>query len=681
MFTLSVRCTLSLAVLMVCLLQPTLSGQEQVISENQIRSRSINAFQDEKYGEALEGLRTLMEKYPAEALYRYYAGVCMVKLNREPDDAIELLYYASSRGVPANVYYYLGTAYHRDYNFTEAQKYYARFEQVATRHELKDYNMKHLINTCRSARELTATYNPCEVVHVTFIDLYDSLQFSQVKMKGGNLQRKSDIYFQPGEDRHALSSLMFMPAHLVRGDYVYYAGYDRRGRGGLQLFRVRRGSGGTWGEPEEIGALNSDMDELLPYFDPIEDDLYFASNGRGGIGGYDLYRSHYDAERDEWSEPINLGFPINSAMDDYLLLPGSDLGMMMFFSSRQGTDSTVTVYRVHVSEPRKKAPQDQPGALRQIASFGDVAAEALAEIESVSGGTAIGGYTGRVHGTTSERAGTGTGRKTATGSGTGTGGGTGTPTGTGTESVAARAYRAVLAEALKHQAASDSLKDLVSATRVKIRQSDDPNDRWVWQKQIMVWDKKARDSQEAADVLYARMEEMGDMPSSPVPRTIEVDTVIRDITVYRYTEENRDIRDEPLRVEGEPGGDVKHDDLVPGNNPAEDVNRFDILQHSPYDAIHTIPLDVAMPAGVFYRIQLGAFSGAVDPDAFRGLSPITGETIPEKGLIKYYAGKFSRYEDASAALSRIRSAGYEDSFIVAWYNGTQVSTQKAKQLE
>ena len=111
------------------------------------------------------------------------------------------------------------------------------------------------------------------------------------------------------------------------------------------------------------------------------------------------------------------------------------------------------------------------------------------------------------------------------------------------------------------------------------------------------------------------------------------------------------------------------------------MNRFDILRQSPYSTDNPIPLDVALPGGTFYRIQLGAFSSELEPDAFRGISPITGERIIERGLIKYYAGKFSNYDDASTALSLVRSDGYEDAFIVAWYNGNPVSTQKAKQLE
>jgi len=92
-------------------------------------------------------------------------------------------------------------------------------------------------------------------------------------------------------------------------------------------------------------------------------------------------------------------------------------------------------------------------------------------------------------------------------------------------------------------------------------------------------------------------------------------------------------------------------------------------------------MDLPIPDGIFYRIQLGAYAQAVEPGTFDGISPITAETLKERGLIKYYAGKFTKYDDASTALSRVRSKGFEDAFVSAWYNGSPISTQKAKQLE
>jgi hypothetical protein len=254
---------------------------------------------------------------------------------------------------------------------------------------------------------------------------------------------------------------MFHPKDPLRGDYLYYSAYGKNEKDGAQIFRVRKGAGKSWGDPQEVSALNTEGNEILPYFDPIENDLYFASDGKYGVGGYDLYRSHYDVERDQWTEPVNLGFPVNSAADEYLLLPGSDLGMVLFFSNRQGPDSMVTVYRVHLVEPKKKTALNDDYQLREIARLGGLAEEMLAESNAAQA-----------------EARQAEARQNESPS----------AISESQEDAALPAYQETLALALKHQAVSDSLKDLATSARIKVKESDDPNDRWVWQKQIMVWD-------------------------------------------------------------------------------------------------------------------------------------------------------------------------------------------------
>ncbi len=665
MFITKNRSVLFLSGLLVILTSISLQGQYLDRGSEEPRQQSMDRFNEGDFRSALPGFMSLVQHEPGIAIYKYYAGICLVELNKNLDEAIEMLYKASRQGVPNDVYYYLGVACHRNYSFSEAQKYFNRFESVASRKQIKELKIKQMINTCRSASEITASYNPYDVINVTFLDLKDSVQYSQIKMKGGQLQRKLNLYFGNDEDRNALTGLMFMPENPVRGDFIFYSGYARNGKNGAQLFRVRKGRGPAWGDPEEISDLNSEGDEILPYFDPIESDLYYASDGRRGIGGFDLYRTHYDIDRDQWSEPINLGFPVNSVMDEYLLLPGTDLGMVIFFSTRQGTDSTVTVFRIHMVEPKKKTAANDNRMLKEIADMGGVAEDVLADIESIyhrkePAAIPSSGPSGHENSNKTEI----------------------TRVVIVNPSVEKSEYQVTLSEALGHQSTSDSLKDLATAARIKVRESDDPNDRWIWQKQIMVWEKKARDEEALADILYARMENERDdktrkpavnMPESieavNMPESIEIDTVMGELTVYQFTGPD-------MEIEGEPGSAPSRDKVN-----SNVINRFDILQHSPYSAANPIPMDVALPAGVFYRIQLGAFGSEVEPDNFEGISPITGERIIERGLIKYYAGKFSRYKDASLALSRIRSGGYEDAFIVAWYNENPVSTQKAKQLE
>jgi len=219
----------------------------------------------------------------------------------------------------------------------------------------------------------------------------------------------------------------------------------------------------------------------------------------------------------------------------------------------------------------------------------------------------------------------------------------------------------LLSEARMHEEASDSLKDLAAQARSVVRESEDPNDRWVWQKQIMVWEKKSNDEKLMAEEIYAMMDADGPETQSGSPVNSPESLAL-------------------VMVDGEPGSQPEMKSPADGGDN-QYIKRFDILGSSPYSKSNPIPIDVAIPDGVFYRIQLGAYGSAVDPATFGGISPITAEILMERGLIKYYAGKFTLYEDASSALPLVKSRGYEDAFVSAWYNGNPVSTQKAKQLE
>jgi len=651
--------------------QAALSAQQNTPNLAQLREDATEKYAAEDYPAALAAYRILLEKYPRDAMYQYYAGTCLLKMNQDLPEAIRLLKQAAGGEGPVDAYYQLALACQREYRFDEARDAMDEFRDRATRHELKGVQASVFMESIEKARELTRTYNPYEVLNVTFLDLTDSVDFSQIRMKGGILSRKPESLFATDESRTDLNSLMFIPRQAEKNEYVYYSGLKGSGKSGFQLFRVRKGLKGTWGPAEELSGLCSEGDEILPYFDPIGKDIYFASDGFPGIGGFDLYKSHYNEEKNEWTPPVNMGFPINSSADEYLLLPGSDLGMEMFFSTRQGTDSTVTVYRVHFSEPRQPVGSGQPERIKEIASLGNVAQAALEQqriekekLDQARMPVKQGGPEETVQKTAEE---TKIQRFVPA-----------------MHPTADNAYQKTLKEALTLQAEADSLSGLAIQARVKVRESDDPNDRWLYQKQILVWEKRAAEAQSVADSCYTQLATLDrEAPPAPLPEAIEVDTVINDLTVYSFKDEPKVVT-EKQAVKGEPGETVKQ--VIVEEKPevkaeAQVINRFEVLASSPYNAANPIPLNIPLPKGSFYRIQLGAYSKAVDDNAFGGIIPITGEEFPDRGLIKYYAGKFSRYADAQKALNYLRTNGYPDAYIVSWYNGSLMSVSKAKELE
>jgi len=643
------------------------------------KSAVMKSYEAGDYKDAVAGFNKLMDQFPKDAMYRYYAGVSMVKMDRDLEKAAELLYFASSRGVPVDVYYYLGEAYRRLYDFEKAKKFYIMFDEQATRSEARAMNSKLLINSVTSAMQLTNSYNPFEVLNVTFMNLQDPADYQQIKMKGGMLVSKPLLFYGPKEEEKDLNSLMFLPRRVDRGDYVYFAALEGNGRKGYQIMRSRKANAGKWQDPEPVNAVNTDLDEILPYFDPVGKDLYFASNGHEGIGGFDLYKSHYDEENDEWTDPMNLGFPINSVYDDYLLLPGTDLGMVMFFSGRQVTDTSMVVYRVHFSEPKKSLASSTPEEIRRVASLGGLAEEMVEEYEQYKEELAM----------SAVRQESMKGQKKNENA---------------PEQVVDEEYQRLISSALKHQASSDSLMELATDTRVKVRDSDDPNDRWIYQKQIMVWEKRAEEERMEADRIFASVANYKPRVETKVlPEAIKEDTVINELTVYKFvtpdsiSEKARNVftpaEKEEEKVVQEIAEKTEETKIAqnaePKSAPDESLVsaivprmiRFELLDASPYSANNPIPVDTPLPDGSFYRIQLGAFSTRVEPDAFGGFTPISGESIPDRGMYKYYVGKFNHYEDAQVALAVVRANGYPDAFIVSWYNGGKMSSDKTRKLE
>jgi len=102
-------------------------------------------------------------------------------------------------------------------------------------------------------------------------------------------------------------------------------------KGGCDLYQSIR-IGDQWSEPFNLGyPINTRYWESTPCLSPNGTTLYFSSNRPGGEGGMDIWMSHYlDAKG--WTEPINLGSIINTPDDEMAPFLHGD-GYSLFFSS------------------------------------------------------------------------------------------------------------------------------------------------------------------------------------------------------------------------------------------------------------------------------------------------------------------------------------------------------------
>jgi hypothetical protein len=125
---------------------------------------------------------------------------------------------------------------------------------------------------------------------------------------------------------------------------------------------------GTWETPHSIGsAVNNGGNADYPFVMSDGVTLYYASDGEGSLGGYDIFISR--REDNEFLAPQNVGMPYNSPYNDYLLAIDEVTGMGWWATDRNGIDGQVTIYKFIPSELRVNYDVDEP----RLASYAKVA--------------------------------------------------------------------------------------------------------------------------------------------------------------------------------------------------------------------------------------------------------------------------------------------------------------------
>lgn len=131
------------------------------------------------------------------------------------------------------------------------------------------------------------------------------------------------------------------PAVSPDGNSLVFASDMPGGQGGTDLYMASIESDGTLGTPINLGPkINTANNELFPWYNQ-DNQLFFASNGHPGLGGFDLFVTEIREGKEPFT-PMNLQAPINSASDDIAIAFHAD--MQGYFSSnrRKGNDD---IYR------------------------------------------------------------------------------------------------------------------------------------------------------------------------------------------------------------------------------------------------------------------------------------------------------------------------------------------------
>jgi tetratricopeptide (TPR) repeat protein len=133
------------------------------------------------------------------------------------------------------------------------------------------------------------------------------------------------------------------------GRVLYFASNRPGGLGGFDIYRSMILPNGEWGEAFNLGPnINTPFDENFPNISMNGRELYFSSMGHNSMGGYDIFKSELAEDGINFGKASNMGYPVNTAMDDRNLCMSQNGKYAYLSTIRKGKDSMgdLDIYRV-----------------------------------------------------------------------------------------------------------------------------------------------------------------------------------------------------------------------------------------------------------------------------------------------------------------------------------------------
>jgi len=157
------------------------------------------------------------------------------------------------------------------------------------------------------------------------------------------------------------------------GQSLYFTTDARGGSGSFDIYVSHLTEKGEWGQAHNLGpTINTPYEEHTPFISNNDSILFFSSQGHESIGGIDVFHSSLQQDG-TWSEPENLGYPVNTTGDDLFFNPGWN-ELESYYAVRREDDPTSSTINmalkieyeeaellaVHIPEQRMEVQETEP---------------------------------------------------------------------------------------------------------------------------------------------------------------------------------------------------------------------------------------------------------------------------------------------------------------------------------
>lgn len=399
--------------------------------------------------------------------------------------------------------------------------------------------------------------------------------------------------------------------------------FSKKGSGGVRnIYRTNK-EGELWTIPSLINeGLTSTSDDIFPILSSDGRRLFFASSGLYGVGGYDLYVSEWNEARNDWDDPVNMGFPYSSPYDDFLYMDTPDGKYSLFASNRECSRDSVCVYVLEYDNmPVRKQVGDE-AVLAQIMLL-----HPSDDQNRIDNGSSVDSDI--------------------------------------PENDDTRRYADKVEEvrALKDSVAAYSAA--LDAMRTEYASSEDSDVRAALTESILSGEQhlpaiRAALKKSTAELQKIEMDFLfKGVIIDPDKILAKADRkVVGKSAAYTFTRMN-------------PGVEFHMEFQKP-------VSRFDysfkVLPQGQYAE------NQSLPSGIVYQIHFITLPASATVSQLKGLSPVY-ETIKPNGNHFYTVGVFSNYAEALEKLNTVKKLGFKSASVVSFKDGKSCSLSEAKEAE
>lgn len=135
---------------------------------------------------------------------------------------------------------------------------------------------------------------------------------------------------------------------------LYFVSDRPGGYGGRDIYRCVKLPNGAWSKAMNLGPqINTKYDDDGPFMHPDGVTLLYASKGHQSMGGFDIFFATL-GEDGKFSEPINMGYPINTPDDDVFFVTSPDGKRGYFSSAAAGGLGEKDIYKMFIPDSREK---------------------------------------------------------------------------------------------------------------------------------------------------------------------------------------------------------------------------------------------------------------------------------------------------------------------------------------